>query len=250
MTLRALVVAVLLLGTAGPALAQDAPAPPVRQREIGGDPRGFMPPRAEEPPAERALPAAKRAKTVAGDLQNSKGAAVLFWLFALTCVGGTIFVITRRNLVTATMGLVGTFLAIAAVYAMLYAHFMAVIQVLVYAGAIMVLFVFVVMILNREEDQPWGDMGWPGKILAGTALAYLLARLGQVLWRVRESAPADIVPVQVTPERVADWGSTRAMADTLFTDYLFPFEAVSLVLLIAVVGALAVARSRQRAEEG
>ena len=176
---------------------------------------------------------------------NSKAKALLFWFFALCCVGGAIFVITRRNLVAAVMGLVGTFFAIAAVYVMLYAHFLAAIQVMVYAGAIMVLFVFVVMILNREEDEPWAMQGMFGKGVAVIALVYLFARVGQVLWRVKAAAPAALEPVG---QYAHDFGSTRALGDTLFRGYLFPFEAVSILLLIAVVGALAVARPKELQE--
>ena len=80
----------------------------------------------------------------------------------------------------------------------------------------------------------------PGKGLAGVALAYLLFRLGQVLWGVKNYAAAELADATVGAGHA--WGSTRALGHTLFRDYLFPFEAVSLVLLIAVVGALAVAR--------
>ena len=104
-----------------------------------------------------------------GDLVGSsgKGMALLFWAFAFVAIGGSIFVITRRNLIAAVMGMVGSFMGIAAIYMMLYASFLSVIQMLVYAGAIMVLFVFVIMILNWPEDEPGapgrsaGDGGWP-----------------------------------------------------------------------------------------
>jgi NADH-quinone oxidoreductase subunit J len=166
--------------------------------------------------------------------RGSKGQAIFFWLFALIAVAGAITTITRRNLVSAVMFLVGTFLGISALYALLYAHFLAVIQVLVYAGAIMVLFVFVVMILNKEEEEPWALRGIFGKIVAGLALLYFLVRLIQVLWQAPSRIPE---PAQIA----ANFGTTRAVADTMFTTYLFPFEAVSLVLLIAVVGALVLA---------
>ena len=160
--------------------------------------------------------------------------AIFFWLFALIAVGGAVLTITRRNAVMAVMCLVGSFLGLAALYVLLYAHFLAVIQVLVYAGAIMVLFVFVVMILNKEEEEPWALRGVIGKVIAGAALLYFLVRLIQVLW----SAPAAISGKGPAP---ADFGTTKAIADVLFGSYLFPFEAVSLVLLIAVVGALVLA---------
>lgn len=197
-------------------------------------------------------------------LGNSKPMALLFWLFALMCVGGSIFVITRRNLIAAVMGMVGTFFAVAAVFAMLYAHFLAAIQVLVYAGAIMVLFVFVIMILNRPEDEMVSRRGIVGKALAVISSLYLLWRIGGVLWNVKPDNPvAGLSPgEQIGTDYVAsklgsiqyvakvDFGSTDAVGETLFTKYLFPFEAVSLVLLIAVVGAIAVARPHQARETG
>jgi NADH-quinone oxidoreductase subunit J len=161
--------------------------------------------------------------------------AVFFWLFALITIGGAVAMVTRRNAVTAVMSLVGSFLGLAALYAMLYAHFVAVIQVLVYAGAIMVLFVFVVMILNKEEEEPWALRGVIGKALAGLALLYFVVRLIQILLGVPAVVPE---PTEALP---ATYGTTQGMADMLFSSYLFPFEAVSLVLLIAVVGALVLA---------
>jgi NADH-quinone oxidoreductase subunit J len=158
--------------------------------------------------------------------------AVFFWLFALLSVVGAVATITRRNAVTAVMSLVGTFLALAALYVMLFAHFIAVIQVLVYAGAIMVLFVFVVMILNKEEDEPWALRGLFGKGIAGLALVYLLVRLVGVLWANPARNPGPPPP---------DYGTTASVGKVLFSSYLFPFEAVSIVLLIAVVGALVLA---------
>ncbi len=168
-------------------------------------------------------------------------AAVLFWGFALLAVAGSLFVVTRRNLITAVMGMVGTFFAIAALYMMLYASFLAIIQMLVYAGAIMVLFVFVIMILNKPEDEPYGGPGKAGKALAGLAIAYLLYRIGAVLVDVPAGTAAQLARPPVTAEGY-DWGSTASVGWNLFNDYLFPFEAVSILLLLAVVGAIAIAR--------
>jgi NADH-quinone oxidoreductase subunit J len=176
---------------------------------------------------------------------NSKAAAMFFWLFAIAAVAGSIFVITRRNMVTAVMGMVGTFFAIAALYAMLYAHFLAAIQVLVYAGAIMVLFVFVIMILNRPEEEPWAIQGVAGKGLAVVALLYLLYRLATVLWTVKDQPHAAAEPITAGG---FEFGSTKAVGKVLFTDYIFPFEAISIVLLVAVVGAIAIARPAKAIE--
>jgi NADH-quinone oxidoreductase subunit J len=138
---------------------------------------------------------------------------------------------------------------------------------LVYAGAIMVLFVFVIMVLNKPEDEPWGLTGLPGKALAGLAMLYLLARATMLLWHVTPpdakkaaEAPPQIVnqwkvpppPGAMTPEgqpappvqlaEAYDYGSTAAVGYSLFGEYVFPFEAVSILLLLAVVGAIAIAR--------
>jgi len=167
--------------------------------------------------------------------------AIMFWGFAALAVAGSLFVITRKNLISAVMGMVGTFFAIAALYMMLYASFLAIIQMLVYAGAIMVLFVFVIMILNKPEDEPYGAPGRFGKVLAGLAIAYLLFRIGSVLIHVEPPSTAMLEKPAVTANGYT-WGSTAAVGWNLFTEYLFPFEAVSILLLMAVVGAIAVAR--------
>ncbi len=208
------------------------------------------------------------AKEVAGPtFGNSKGVALVFWIFALCTVGGSLFVITRRNMVTAVMGMVGTFFAIAGLYLMLYASFLAVMQVLVYAGAIMVLFVFVIMILNRPEAEPWAVQGLLGKAAAAIGLLYLFKRLASIVWEVkdtqvleiaRENLSIDICLNCADPKvingvtdaivRTYEFGSVHGVGHTLLTRYLLPFEAVSVVLLVAVVGAIAIARPETKEE--
>jgi NADH-quinone oxidoreductase subunit J len=207
------------------------------------------------------------------DLTGSSGKAMalLFWAFALIAVVGALFVISRRNLIAAVMGMVGSFLGIAAIYMMLYAQFLAVIQMLVYAGAIMVLFVFVVMILNRPEDEPVSPSGRAGQALGGVAILYLVGRLIMMLTHVEpvnvevamnapQPAPAQCIEWQradsggltcAQSER-PDWGSIKAVGADLFGPGLFPFEAISILLLVAVVGAIAIARPlrEQNADAG
>ena len=173
---------------------------------------------------------------------SGKGMALLFWAFAAASVGGALFVITRRNLIAATMGMVGSFLGIAAVYMMLYAHFLSVVQMLVYAGAIMVLFVFVIMILNRPEDEPVAPSGRAGQVLGGVAILYLVGRLIMMLMKVQPANPAAAAAAPGPTPEGHDWGSVRAVGTDLFGPGLFVFEAISILLLIAVVGAIAVAR--------
>ena len=171
-----------------------------------------------------------------------KGMALLFWAFAAATVGGALFVVTRRNLIAAVMGMVGSFLGISALYMMLYAHFLSVVQMLVYAGAIMVLFVFVVMILNRPEDEPVAPQRRAGAAIAGVAMLYLVYRLIMMLIHVVPPSQMKAVAAPgVTPEG-HDWGTVKAVGTDLFGQGLFPFEAISITLLVAVVGAIAIAR--------
>ncbi len=171
---------------------------------------------------------------------HGKGMALLFWAFAAASIAGALFVITRRNLIAAVMGMVGSFLGIAAVYMMLYAQFLAVIQMLVYAGAIMVLFVFVIMILNRPEDEPVAPTGRAGQVLGGLAILYLVGRLAMLLWHVKVPEAAKAAPA-LLPDHTT-WGGVEAVGTDLFNGGLFPFEAISILLLVAVVGAIAIAR--------
>jgi NADH-quinone oxidoreductase subunit J len=174
------------------------------------------------------------------------GMALLFWAFAAAAIAGALFVITRRNLIAAVMGMVGSFLGIAAIYMMLFANFLAVVQMLVYAGAIMVLFVFVIMVLNRPEDEPVAPTGRAGGVIGGIAILYLVGRLVMLLIHVQIPKAMVAVATQA-PKATAeghDWGSVKAVGTDLFspTSGLFPFEAISILLLVAVVGAIAIAR--------
>ena len=230
----------------------------------------------DQSPSEKAVttPGAVRSTTFEhNDLRGSsgKGMALMFWAIALLTVVGALFVVTRRNLIAAVMGMVGSFLGVAAVYMMLYARFLAVIQLLVYAGAIMVLFVFVVMVLNRPEDEPVAPSGRAGQALGGLAIIYLVIRLVMMLVHVEPPNPETAMAAPqgvavctawkdnscVRSERL-DWGSVGAVGTDLFNAGLFPFEAISILLLVAVVGAIAIARplgpederAKQRMEGG
>ncbi|HEY4179654.1 MAG TPA: NADH-quinone oxidoreductase subunit J [Kofleriaceae bacterium] len=173
---------------------------------------------------------------------SGKGMALMFWLFAAMTIGGALFVVTRRNLITASMGMIGSFLGIAAIYMMLYAHFLSIVQMLVYAGAIMVLFIFVIMILNRPEDEPVAPTGRFGQVLGGAAILYLVGRLCMMLMKVQ---PPDAAKAFAAPGADAfghDFGTVGSVGTDLFGNGLFAFEAISILLLIAVVGAIAIAR--------
>lgn len=157
-----------------------------------------------------------------------------FMLFSLLAITSALLFVTRRNPVPAALWLVNVMFALAGLYVMLDAPFVGVIQVFVYAGAIMVTFVFVVMLLNlaRAELTDLRSMG--ARLGAGLVGLGLLANL---LVTLRERLPA---PLQVV---VSD-NAVEAVAALLFTDYLVAFELTSLVLLVAVVGAVLLAKRR------
>jgi NADH-quinone oxidoreductase subunit J len=165
----------------------------------------------------------------------SLGDQIAFWVLAAFVTFFAAFTITRRNPVTAVMSLVATFFGLAAIYTTLAAHFLAVLQVLVYAGAIMVLFIFVVMILNREEVSPISfSVVKVAGIFAGI---YLLVKFVDI---VAIGTPATQPPVSEA------FGTVGAIGDLLFRDFLYPFESISLLLLVAIVGGVVVSRSHQK----
>lgn len=193
------------------------------------------------------LPRVGWATQVALGAQGSEVAAgssaeiVAFWIFgALTLVGAALTV-TRRNPVTAAISLVLTLFCIGGLYLVLHGTFLAAIQVLVYAGAIMVLFIFVVMAVARYDAEEFGlARGVLPKVLGLVAIGLLADRLLRVL--TAGNGP--------TPGPVADtFGDVRTIGQLLFSDYLFPFEALSLLLLVAIVGAVMVTRRAELGEK-
>jgi NADH-quinone oxidoreductase subunit J len=175
---------------------------------------------------------------VTAGVTASLGEQLTFWVLAAWVVGGALFTMTRRNPVTAVMSLVGTFFALAATYASLSAHFLAVLQILVYAGAIMVLFIFVVMILNREEITPVTARGLVLRGLGVFAGIYLT----RVFVRVVMLSPGVTAPPKVPDS----FGTVASIGQILFRDFLYPFEAISLLLLVAIVGGVVISRSHQK----
>ncbi|OLC07357.1 MAG: hypothetical protein AUH34_01480 [Gemmatimonadetes bacterium 13_1_40CM_70_12] len=170
------------------------------------------------------------------------GALVLFWAFAGLALASALACITRRSPVASALWLVVTLFALAALFVLLDAQFIAVLQLLVYAGAIMVLFLFVIMLLNLGRPGP---MDVKGPVGVGTAFLLGGLLLFQ-LWILRQAAlPASI---QLPPGSMArlqqEQGFVAAIAQPLFDTYLIPFEITSLLLLAALVGAVVLAKRR------
>jgi len=160
---------------------------------------------------------------------------LLFILFAGLAIGCAIAVVAQRNPLYSAISLIGVFISLACLYVMLAAPFIAAVQVIVYAGAIMVLVVFVIMLLNVEqEERRRSRMGFlvPAAVVLA---AVLVAEASFIIWFVDKS---HATPVQ----NISDTGLTSSIGSALFTKYLLPFEITSILLLMAIVGAMTLAR--------
>lgn len=164
---------------------------------------------------------------------------LFFILFAVLAVAGAIGVITRTNIVHALILLVLTFVNIAAIYMLTQAYFLAVVQVLVYAGAILVLFAFVVMFLNlrefREVEQLYRKQKWAVLVVAPLILAeFVVVTVGATY----ESVHGGLTPAAIA----AAGGNVNALGASLFRSMLLPFEVASLILLVGMIGAIVLAQ--------
>lgn len=164
---------------------------------------------------------------------------VLFGAFALLTVVSALFVIFAKSPISSAMALVATFFFLAGIYVLLWAHTVAVLQVLVYAGAIMVLFLFVIMLLNLGEATATGPRVTVARVAGGAAAAGLLGVLVTALWRIPSGS--SFTGSQAVSQ---GFGTLAVIGQTIFTQWLLPFEAVSLLLLVGMVGAVVVAKSR------
>jgi NADH-quinone oxidoreductase subunit J len=171
--------------------------------------------------------------------------SIVFFILAGATIAGALTTITRRNPVSAVMSLVATFFALAGIYATLDAHFVAILQILVYAGAIMVLFIFVVMILNRDEVQLFSFKGIFTRLVGVVSSVYVAWVGASVVWASRASL--SVLMGGLTPAP-ADYGTVAGVGASLFRDFVFPFEAISVLLLVAIVGGLIVSRSAHETE--
>ena len=161
--------------------------------------------------------------------------AVLFILFAGLAIGCAIAVVAQRNPLYSAISLIGVFIALASIYVTLAAPFIAAVQVIVYAGAIMVLVIFVIMLLNVEHEEPRRKRL---RFLVPAAIgmaAILIAETSFILYSVRASGAK-------LPGPYSDVGLTHSIGVNLFTAYLLPFEVTSILLLMAIVGAMSLAR--------
>jgi NADH-quinone oxidoreductase subunit J len=167
------------------------------------------------------------------------GYAITFYTLAALILGFAILVVTTKDTVHSVLYLVLDFLFVAALYALLSAPFLAVIQILVYAGGIVVLYLFVVMLVNlKRPPEAHRDPARRTRLGFGLAVA-VLAELGAIaLFGSNIPAPAGIVPSAPLPVS----GNTEEVGWLLYTSYLIPFEIASMLLLVAMIGAILLAK--------
>ncbi len=179
----------------------------------------------------------------------------VFYFFAIMAVGSAVLCILQRNPVASVLWLVSTMLALAGIFVLLGARFIGVIQVLVYAGAVMVLFLFVIMLLNLGHAE--SDVrGFPTWVTAAVLISVLTADLF-VLWRYSPERvaleysgslelvdPRLVFPGTQASLSVADTNVVAGVAAPMFATYLIPFEITSVLLLAAIVGAVVLAKRR------
>ncbi len=174
-------------------------------------------------------------------------ADTFFFVFSAIAIGSALGVVTQKNPVGSLLFMVATLGSVAGIFVIFEAHFLAAIQVMVYAGAIMVLFLFVIMLLNLGHDYQKDIRGWAGQLLA---FAVVGAGVAIVVARVRGQDPTTGVfdgpgaAAASLDALIVEKGAVGAIADPLFTDFVVAFELTGILLLVAVVGAIALAKRR------
>jgi NADH-quinone oxidoreductase subunit J len=169
-----------------------------------------------------------------------------FYVLGALAIVASVGVIGQRNPIYSVMSLIGSFGALAGLYILLDSPFTAVTQIIVYAGAIMVLFLFVVMLLNvpREDAAEWDrshPLNRPGARRLGAALAvFLVLELGWAVWHASRREAVALNDISA-----GGVSSVAAIGRSIFTDYSFQFEATSILILAAMVGAVVLARKEQ-----
>ena len=157
---------------------------------------------------------------------------VLFVIAAIMTLGGGLGVVATRNVVHAALFLLLSLIAVAGLFLLLFAEFLALVQVLIYGGAIIIVLLFAIMLTRSDEYPRISDNPqWPLALVAGLAVFGVLA--AAFLWRI-------------PPESSAQGPALSELGNSLFTDWAIPFEVASLVLLVALIGAIIVARAGGR----
>ena len=160
---------------------------------------------------------------------------IAIFVLALLLIASALVVITNRNPVTSAVALAFNLVAIAGLYMVLDAQFIGLLQVIVYAGAIMVLILFVIMLLNLREEARAHPVGTFQRILAPATTLLFAIVIGRAVWL---SAPSSF------PEKTEGFGTAASLGKELFTRFYYPFEAISLLLIVAMIGAVLLAKRK------
>lgn len=160
---------------------------------------------------------------------------IAFYIFGSLCVGTALLMVTRRNPISAALWLVVCFFAFAGLFILLGAHFIGAVQILLYAGAIMVLFIFVIMLLNLGNEELKSRLLRFPVLIGGAITIYLVSLIILGLLKGPQ------FEFGVVPE---DYGFISNVGRLLFTRYLIPFELTSVLLLIAIVGSVVMSKRK------
>lgn len=168
---------------------------------------------------------------------------LLFYIFAALALGGGILTITRKNVVHSAIWLITSLLGVAGLYLLQRAEFLAGVQIILYVGGIMVLFLFVIMLVNLDQaakERTFSGQKW-------IALACVAALVAQALWFVKEGAGRFTLGRPAAagiPMAAEGLGNSEQISRVLFSQYLLPFELASILLLVAIIGAVVMAKKR------
>jgi NADH-quinone oxidoreductase subunit J len=165
-----------------------------------------------------------------------------FVAFSTIAILGSLMVIFKKNPVASAFALVAVFFAFAGLYALMSAHLVAALQILVYTGAIMVLFVFVIMLLNQDRPvEDFKSSSGTFKVISGVAVSFLVFLFVKVAFLARGIVPAGDWTVEKMEEQ---GGNVKSIANALFSDHILQFELTSFLLLGAIVATIAIAKRK------
>jgi NADH-quinone oxidoreductase subunit J len=165
---------------------------------------------------------------------------VLFYIFALLVLGGAVLTVTRRNAVHSAIFLIVSLTGVAGLYLLQQAEFLFAVQIVLYVGGIMVLFLFVIMLVNLDQaarERQFNKQWW-------IALACVALVGAELVYFFRQGAPQLQVTAAAPPQAPGAAGNVERLANVLFSEYLLPFEIASILLLVAVVGSVVMAKKR------
>lgn len=163
---------------------------------------------------------------------------LIFYPIAALCIALALAVVLNKNPINSAMSLIGMMLGLAAIFASMQAHFIAILQIIIYAGAIMVLFMFVIMLLNLKEDAGSWMARDKNKLLNGLTAVMLVGGLYKIIDVLTQT------DFKAAPAVEDSFGTVARIGEALFTDFVLPFEVASILLLAAMVGVVVLAKNK------